>query len=447
MADPAWHPARAKRKRKAVHQNIWHLLRTRRFLPFFVTQFLSAFNDNIFRFAMVILLKYQAGLTQEVSQLLTTLAAGIFIFPFFLFSALAGQLADKFEKSNLIQWIRFSEIPLMVLAGIGFYLKSPALLLTVLFLMGTKSSFFGPLKYSILPEHLRRDELIGGNGLVEMATFLAILLGTIIGGLLIAEQGGRMQVSGLVLVLAVTGYVASRFIPLAPARVPELAVNPNFVGEIFRVARAAAAIPPVIISIIGISWLWFLGATFLAQFPNFARDVLGGDEGVATLFLFSLSAGIGVGSLLCNRLLKGLISARLAPLMLFVIAAFCIELFLAASAWQPLPEGKLMAVGEFLARFGGWRILFDLFVIAVAGGIYIVPLYSILQTRSGEQVRARMIAANNIINSLFMVVSAAGAIGLFALGLTVTDIFLTIGMLSAGFGLFFAFNKGWENRG
>jgi len=446
MTARAWHPAQV-REGEAVYQGIGHLFKTRRFLPFFVTQSFSAFNDNIFKFAIAIFIKYQmTDLTQAESQSLVTLATGIFILPFFLFSATAGQLADRFEKSGLIRIIRFSEIPLMVGAALGFFLQSAELLLTILFLMGVKSGFFGPLKYSILPVHLRRDELLGGNGLVEMATFLAILFGTIVGGLLTAAESGPMKVSGLIVLLAVLGYWASRYIPAAPSKSPTLRINPNIFVEMFRVVASATKIRAVFIAILGISWLWFVGITLMAQFPNFAKDVVHGDEEVATLMLFALSAGIGLGSLLCNRILKGAISSKAVPWTLFLMGIFCADLFL-ASLVEPNPaDGVLSGVAEFLMAPNHWRVLFDLFVIAVAGGVYIVPLYSILQIRSHEADRSRMVAANNIVNALFMVVSSIGTIGLFRIGFDVPGVLLALGIATVLVGGWYWIHPGWENR-
>ena len=428
-----------------MQQNIHHLLKTRRFLPYFITQFLSAFNDNMFKFALVLFLKYQmTGLTIEETAAITTLAAGLFILPFFLFSATAGQLADKYEKSGLIQIIRFSEIPLMILAGVGFWMESAPFLLAVLFLMGTKSSFFGPLKYSILPEHLKKDELIGANGLVEMGTFISILLGTILGGALIIGADGRWQVSAMAITLAILGFVASRFIPKNVPKSPGLKINPNIVAEMFRILREAIRRKAVMVSILGISWFWLLGATFLAQFPNFSKDVIYGTEAVATLFLFSLSVGIGVGSMLCNKVLKSRISARLAPWAAFVMGFAAIDIYFSTQAAIIGAPGALLTLSEFLTYPENWRILVDMIVLALAGGFFIVPLYTILQTKSPDAERSRMIAANNITNALFMVISSLATVGLFGLGFSIMDIFLGLGIITLGVGGLFYFKRGWE---
>lgn len=431
-----------------MYQNFSHLFKTRKFTPFFATQFLSAFNDNLFKFALVLFLKFQmTDLSGEQTAQLTTIAAGLFILPFFLFSALAGQLADKFEKSHLIQVIRFMEIPLMGLAAIAFYLESATLLLAVLFLMGTKSSFFGPLKYSLLPEHLKKSELIGANGLVEMATFLSILIGTILGGELIRGVDGRWQVAAITIFLAILGYFTSRFIPKTIPKMPTLKINFNFLAEGYIILKEAYSNQKILISILGISWFWLVGATFLAQFPNYTKDIINGDERIATLFLFSLSVGIGAGSILCNKVLKSKISARLAPWAALVMGIFCVDVYFASpSSAFAISRAELMTLGEFLANPWNWRILFDFIMIALAGGFYIVPLYTILQTRSSDKTRSRMIAANNITNSLFMVLSSILTLGLLRVGFAVPEIFMILGVLTIGVAGLFYIKPGWEGK-
>lgn len=430
-----------------MQQGVGHLFRTQRFLPYFITQSFSAFNDNIFKFAVAIFIKYQlVDLSQSDSQSLVTLATGLFILPFFLFSATAGELADKYEKSALIRIIRFSEIPLMIGAALGFYLHSLELLFVILFLVGVKSSFFGPLKYSLLPVHLRREELLAGNGLVEMATFLAILLGTMVGGLLANDTDGTFRVSALIVLFAAVGYASSRFIPAAPSRNPTLRINPNILSELIAVVGAAMTVRVIRISIVGISWLWFVGITLIAQFPNFAKDVVHGNEAVATLMLFVLSAGVGLGSLLCHRILKGSISAQTVPWTLLLMGIFCIDLYLVSLSEPRLSQSVLMDVPTFLQSVNHWRVLWDLFVIAMAGGVYIVPLYSILQINSRDSDRSRMVAANNIINAFFMVGSSIGTLVLFRLGFTVPLVLLALGMVTAAVAAWFWCQRGWERR-
>lgn len=407
------------------------LLTSRRFLPLFMTQFLGAFNDNVFKNALVILITYVAADKAGMNpQILVTLAAGIFILPFFVFSATAGQLADKHEKSRLIRVIKLVEILLMVSAAIGFYTSSVWLLMLVLFLMGAQSAFFGPLKYSILPEHLYEHELIGGNALVEAGTFLAILLGTIAGGLLILADNGVLYVSLLVFVVALAGWLSSRAIPHAAPSAPALKIHWNMAAETWRIIGFARESQDVFLAIIGISWFWLVGATFLAQFPTFAKITLGGDETVVTFFLTLFSVGIGIGSLLCNRLLKGEVSGLYVPLGAMGMAVFTIVLYFASRYLQPGADGSLLTVQGFILNPGYWWVIGALLMIAICGGIYIVPLYAIMQARSEKSHRARVVAANNVLNALFMVVSAIATLGMFSLDFTVPDVFLTVGLVN-----------------
>ncbi|MCK5275896.1 MAG: MFS transporter, partial [Alphaproteobacteria bacterium] len=288
-----------------MQQSQFHLLKSRRFLPLFATQFLGAFNDNAYKQALVIMVTY--GVIQiggNDPRVLITAAAGVFILPYFLFSAIAGQLADKLEKSRLILFVKIMEIAVMGLAGVGFLLENVWLLMFVLFLMGTQSAFFGPLKYSILPDHLREDELVGGNALIETGTFLAILMGTIFGGMMVGVEGGLLIVAGTVMAVAAAGVAGAFFIPKAGPAAPDLKLNLNIVGESWSIVRHAAKTRAVFRSIIGISWFWAVGTIFLTQFPTFGVEIFGADESVVTLFLVAFSLGIGLGSLQCNRWLK-----------------------------------------------------------------------------------------------------------------------------------------------
>ena len=415
-----------------------HLLHTRRFLPLFLTQFLGAFNDNLFKNALVIMIMY-AGL--EVwgvsSGVLVAAAGGIFILPFFLFSATAGQLADKYEKSAIIRLVKVWEIALMLLAAAGFYLQNTPLLLLVLFLMGAQSTFFGPVKYSILPDHLRREELIAGNALVEAATFVAILLGTIGGGLLIATQGGREAVAAGLVMVAALGFLSSLFIPKAPAPLPALVVGWNILGESWKIMGFARDSRPVFLSILGISWFWLIGAVFLSTLPVYVKQTVGGNEGVVTWFMTMFSLGVGLGSLLCNRLLDGEIDTRYVPLGAFGMTLFGLDLWLASQGLtsqvltNPMQSGAT-TVFQFLSSFSGWRISTDLFMIAACGGLYIVPLYAVMQTRCKEEQRARVIAANNVMNALFMVASAGGAAAMLGMGAGPATVFLCVSLLNGG---------------
>lgn len=388
--------------------NEFSLLKERRFLPFFITQFLGAFNDNVFKNALIILIAFQAADPAQ-SNLLINASAGLFILPFFLFSATAGQLADKYEKSNLMRWIKVLEIVIMVSAAVAFVFHQVAVLIALLFLMGLHSTLFGPVKYSILPQHLKPEELIGGNGWVEMGTFLAILVGTLLGGVLIAIQGsGPWLVGGVVVVLAVLGYLSSLFIPQASPAVPDLRINWNPFTETWRTIQMTRRSRTVFLSILGISWYWFLGATYLAQLPNYTRLTLGGDEHVVTLLLTTFALGVGIGSLLCERLSGRQVELGLVPFGAIGLTVFGIDLFFAAS---PVATGTpLIGAGEFLHRAAHWRVLIDILLMGVFGGFYIVPLYALVQQRSEPSYRSRVIAGNNIINALFMVLSALLAI-------------------------------------
>ena len=409
-----------------MSENQYHLFQTPRFLPLFVTQFLGALNDNLFKNALVILILYRVANAAGLDgQILVTVAAGAFILPFFLFSATAGQLADKFEKSRLIRIIKLAEILIMGLAVAGFLWGDPYLMLAVLFLMGTQSTFFGPLKYAILPDHLHEDELISGNALIEAGTFLAILIGTILGGVMILTENGISTVSAFIMVLAACGWLSSFFIPRAEPPSPDLKLNPNVLAETWNIIRAATSRRDIRLTILGISWFWLVGATFLTQFPGLAKNVIGADEHVVTLFLATFSIGIGLGSLLCNKLLAGEITAKYVPFGALGMTLFTLDLFFATSGLVPTP-GELQGIAAFLSQPTAWRILADLTAISVCGGIFIVPLYAILQWRSEAAQRARTVAANNIVNALFMVVGAAGATLMLLAEMSVPDIFLVV---------------------
>ncbi len=406
------------------------LLRTRRYLPLFVTQFMGALNDNIFKNALVILVTFRIAADTGIDgQLWATIAAGIFILPFFLFSATAGRIADKFEKSRLIRIIKMAEIAIMALAAFGFDQQNLTVLMTVLFLMGTHSTFFGPLKYSILPAHLKTDELLAGNALLEAGTFLAILIGTIAGGIFIMTGAGIAIVSAMVLAVAVLGLLASLAVPSAPAEAPGLRLGWNIAAHTWEMTRYAAGRRDIFLAILGISWFWLIGSVYISQFPAFAKDVLGAGNNVVTLFLTAFSLGIGLGSILCSRLLKGEISARYVPLGALGVTAFTVDLFLASRHFAGDGAGAL-GLQAFLAHPAAWRLVGDLLLLSVASGFYIVPLYTLVQERSEPSHRSRVIAANNIINAVFMVAGSLLTVGLIALHLSVPAIFLTMGSLN-----------------
>jgi acyl-[acyl-carrier-protein]-phospholipid O-acyltransferase/long-chain-fatty-acid--[acyl-carrier-protein] ligase len=404
-----------------------HLLKSKRFLPLFITQFFGAFNDNVFKNAFLIWFTYDiANKLNMNAQLMVTIASGLFVLPFFLFSALAGQLADKFEKSKLVQIIKIAEILIMIFAFVGFYFENINLLLSLIFLMGVHSTFFGPLKYSLLPEHLKNDELISGNALIEGGTFLAILLGTILGGIVVRFTNGVELISFAVITFALVGWIASRSIPKSPSADTRLVISFNIFSQTLKIIDFAKKEKTVWLSIIGISWFWFVGITFLSQFPIYTKDVINGDEFIVTLFLSIFSVGIGIGSVMCNKLLKGQINGRLVPAgsigITIGIGIFCI-----ANYFYDTPE-QIISLGEFFSNSCySWLIILGLLVVAISSGIYIVPLYAIMQHRSEAKYLSRIIAANNVLNALFMVISSIVMVALIQLKFDLLQIFLLLG--------------------
>jgi 1-acyl-sn-glycerol-3-phosphate acyltransferase len=406
------------------------LLTKRRFGPFFTTQFLGAFNDNLFKNALIVMLAFQATDTLGLSSnTLINLAAGLFILPFFLFSASFGQLADKLEKSRLIRLTKLLEMGIMLGAAVGFISGNVWLLIGLLFLMGIQSALFGPVKYAILPQHLQQEELVGGNGLVETGTFLAILLGTMAGGVLIAlKPHGAAVVAGVAMIVAAAGYLSSRGIPTAAAMAPDLRINWNPLSETWRTYRLLRGNRTVFLSVLGISWFWFFGASYLAQLPNYTKLTLGGNEQVVTLLLTLFSVGVGAGSLLCERLSGHKVEIGLVPFGSIGMTVFSIDLYFAPPGHA---GGELLGMMGFLDQGGGWRVLFDILMLGMFGGFYIVPLYSLIQQRSEPAYRSRIIAGNNILNALFMVASALLAIVALGAGLTIPQLFLLTAFLNA----------------
>ncbi len=409
------------------------LLRQRRFGPFFWTQFSGAFNDNLFKNALILLIAYSGSQLAGGmdSNILINLAAGLFVLPFFLFSATAGQIADKLEKSRLIRIIKLLEIVIMGLAAVALVLGNVWLLLTVLFLLGTQSAFFGPVKYGLLPQHLHEQELVAGNGLVEMGTFVAILLGTIGGGLLIAiGDSGAWWVAGAAMLVAVAGYLIARAIPWTPAVDPSLRINWNLFTETINIVGFMRAERSVFLSIIGISWFWFFGAFYLTQFPNYTHLILGGNELVGTLLLATFSIGIGIGSLLCDRMAGQKVEIGLVPFGSIGLSLFAIDLYFAVPA-DALTGPGLIGPMAFLSEAWAWRVIVDIFGLSLFGGFYIVPLYALIQQRSRKSHLSRIIAGNNIINALAMVVAAvAGAMMLGVAGLSIAESFLVVALLN-----------------
>ena len=408
----------------------FQLLKENRFRPFFLTQFFGAFNDNVFKNALFILIAFQSSYSgSNDSTNIINLAAILFITPYLLFSALAGQIADCYEKSLLIRRIKSAEIFIMLIAAFGFYFQNIPLLLFALFLMGTQSSLFGPIKYSIIPQHLKKNELIGGNALVETATFGAILLGTMLGGVLIGmSSGAKLLIPCAILTLAILGYISSLKIPLAPAVDPNLKLKWNTLSESFNNLNALRENRTVFNSVLGVSWFWFLGSTYITQLPNFTRLSLGANEQVVTFFLALFCVGIGIGSLTCERLSNRTIELGLVPIGSIGLTIFGADLFFATTNHSAT---ELVGFKEFIINRTNWRLILDIFLLGGFGGIYIVPLYALIQARSNPKRRSRIIAGNNILNALFIIVAGLYAIALTKAGLSIPQLFLIAAILNA----------------
>ena len=414
--------------------NQFALLRQRRFAPFFWTQFLGAGNDNLFKFAFTVMLTYQLQVAWLPPAMAGLVIGALFILPFVLFSATSGQLADKFEKTRLIRFVKNLEIAIMAAATLGFMTLNVSLLLGCVFMMGLHSTLFGPVKFAYLPQHLSEREITGGNGMVEMGTFVAILLGNVAGGLLIALPGvGATWVAIGCVGTALLGRLAAQRVPLSPATDPDLAINWNPLSETWRNLRLAREDIVVFRSLLGISWMWFFGAVFLANFPAFAKEVLHGDEHVASLLLVVFSVGIGIGALACEMLSRRHVEIGLVPLGAIGMSAFSIDLYFAS---RGLPAVALQTVAQFITAPAHWRVMADLGLLALSVGLYSVPMYALIQLRSQPSHRARVIAANNILNALFMIVSSVGAGAMLGAGFSVPEIFLAIALLNAAVGAY-----------
>lgn len=415
-----------------VHANQFALLGQRRFAPFFWTQFAGAANDNLFKFAFTVMVTYQLQLSWMPPAMAGLAIGALFILPFLLFSATAGQLTDKFDKTKMIRVVKNLEIAIMAIAAWGFVRADAAVLLGCVFLMGLHSTLFGPVKFAYLPQVLDARELTGGNGMVEMGTFVAILLGQVAGGLLVALPGvGHTTVAVACVGLALVGRGVAQAIPAAPATDPGLVVNWNPVSETWRNLRLAHGNIVVFRSLLGISWMWFFGAVFLSQFPSFAKEVLHGNEQVASLLLVVFSIGIGIGSLLCETLSRRQVEIGLVPLGAIGMSVFAIDLYFSASGLPHYPPSVEFGLGEFLAKSRHWRVMADLGLLSLFAGLYSVPMYALIQLRSQPTHRARIIAANNILNALFMIASAVIAGALLKAGFTIPQIFLFTGIANA----------------
>ena len=410
--------------------NPFDLLRQRRFAPFFWTQFAGAANDNLFKFAFTVMVTYQLQVSWLPPALAGLVIGALFIAPFLLFSATSGQVCDRFEKTRVIRAVKNLEIAIMAVAALAFVVDAPdlqaGLLLACTFLMGLHSTLFGPVKYALLPQVLDERELVGGNAMVESGTFVAILLGNLAGGLLIALPGvGREAVAISCLALAVLGRWSAAHMQALPATDPQLRINWNPWTETANNLRLARQDTVSWQMMLGISWLWFFGAVFLGQFPVLAKEVLRGDEQVASLLLVVFSLGIGAGSLLCSRLSRGQVNIALVPLGALGMSVFTLDFWWAV---RSLPAGDLMTVSAFLAQAAHWRVLLDLGLLSMSAGLFSVPMYALIQMRSQPSHRSRMIAANNIVNAVFMVASALISAALLMAGVSLPGLFLCLAL-------------------
>ena len=417
------------------HKSLFGLFNTRRFLPFFLTQFSGALNDNLFKNALLVVF-VSSSVSEGLGNpnTLVNIAAGLFILPFFLFSPLAGQLADKYDKAKLIRRIKLVEIIIMVLATAAWWSHQWWALMALLFAMGTQSAFFGPIKYSIIPQHLADDELVSGNAQVEMGTFVAILLGTIGGTLLAGIPQPELLIGGAIIVVAVFGWWASQSIPPAPPKAADLQVNWNPFSEAWALYQLARERRAVLLSIVGISWFWLLGASYLTQMPNFSVSILNGSPGLIATLLCGFVVGIATGSLLCDRLSGHKIEIGLVPLASIGLSVFGIDLYFSTAAYD---TSQSVAVMEFLTRRDGLRVLLDIVFIGLSGGLYIVPLYANVQTRTDADKCARVIAFNNILNAIFMVVASIFGVILLGLGgIGIPEFFLIIALMNIAVAVF-----------
>ena len=404
-------------------QNTHHLLKERRFLPLFATQALGAFNDNFFKTAMVLYVTYQVYNDAARETQFNAMATGLFILPFFLLSALSGQLADMRDKAKIIRLVKTAEIGIMGVGAVGLLLSNIPLMLAAVLAMGVHSTFFGPIKYAILPQHLHPDEVLGGTGLIEAGTYLAILAGTIAAGFVADDP--RKAAAGVLIVACLGRWTASS-VPAAP---PSATIEPldfHFVRSSIKLVSATLHIPRLFLAIVSISFFWTIGAVLVIIFPPLVKNVLGASEQVASLFLAIFSVGIAIGSILINRLLKSEVSARFSPVSVIVMSGFVILLFFVAKSWTPGANGALMTMQDFVHHDGAPTLIVTLLGVAIAGGMFVVPLYAFLTTTVAATDTARTVAANNIVNSGAMVIGSAAAFGLTVIGFDATEQLLLV---------------------
>ncbi|WP_438726747.1 MFS transporter [Parasphingorhabdus sp. DH2-15] len=406
------------------------LLNKRRFWPLFVTQLLGAFNDNLFKFSMIILVTY--GILKDPAQefQFNALASGIFILPFFVCSALAGQLADNYDKAKIIRHVKTAEIGIAIIGAVGLYFGSIPIMLLALFLLGLQSTFFGPIKYAILPQHLKKDEVLAGTGLVEAGTYIAILAGTILGGVIINRGGEGVELAAaMVLIVAIIGWITGRFVPDAPAQKTFEKIDFNIFTSSWRLIRDTMHVRRLFLAIIAISFFWTIGAVLIIQFVPLVKNFLTATPSVVSLFLAVFSIGIAVGSVIINRLLKSKVSARYAPISVIMMGGFVVALYIVCARWDGLPAPQLYDFSSFISYKGAWLLLTTLAGVAITGGMFVVPLYAFLTTTVDISRTARTIAANNVVNSGCMVIGSLLAIMLSLLGFSALDQLLLVAFM------------------
>lgn len=414
------------------------LLKTSRFLPIFVVQFLGAFNDNLLKTILVVMIAYNLwDIGDWDPGILVAVATGIFILPFILFSPLAGTMSDKFDKAIMVKWIKLAEILIAVLGVIVLHIGDLYLAFSVLLLLGTQSAFFAPCKFSILPDHLKQNELIGGNALVTTGTYLAILAGTIIGAILAPLDNGKMIGGSIIIAMAVAGYVAALRVPPAPSKDPNIKISYNIFAKALSVIQfALQQDKSVFISILGVAYFYFVAATFHAQFPNFTKQTLGADNIVLTAFMIIFSVGVAVGGLLNHKILKAQTHGGFVPLACVFMGIFGIDIFFAAKAYPARITEELDNIILFATNIHGARLLIDTFLQAVACGFFVVPLRAIVQDRTNKSVRARVVSSSNMTDALLILASAALSTILLAQGLSIEGLYLTVSIMTLVFGLF-----------
>lgn len=412
------------------------LLKTRRFLPLFIVQFFGAFNDNLLKTVVVVLVAYGLWDVEGWSpSVLVAVASGLFILPFILFCPLAGSLSDKYDKAAIIRQVKLVEIFVAMAAVAVLFIGDIYLALLVLIALGAQSAFFSPCKFAILPQHLKSHELIGGNALVSTGTYLAILSGTILGAVIAPMQDGKFIASAVIMMVALIGYGAARFVPVASPPAPELKVSYNILARAVGVVRHAFVQPPgVVAGILGVAWFYFIAAAFHSQFPNFTKQTLGADNIVLTMFMVMFSLGIAVGGLLNHKVLKAQLHGALVPLACVFMALFGIDIYFAARAYPAPVDGVLLDFWQFVSNVHGMRLMADTFLLAVACGFFVIPLRAIVQARAAENVRSRVISSSNMMDAVFIFASSLLASILFSFGFEIEELYLVVSVFTLGLG-------------